>query len=267
MARLGGHRVGAIARRGRGLSVAVAASGSSVSQFATMLIEPSTIASTLAPMISERACLRSRLGNIVRMMLGFGAAISVARAGERAGASLAAWAARRAAAMKFDLPPGSANDRRLDRAERRLGCGDALRRRSGIAAARHARFERMVRRQIGIDRPALAGRRRAGPQRRGPVAVDRCATRLDTGDIGLAEQHWRLVGSRARWPARAMSDVASRCSDFGSAGAQLLDGGSALRTRRRGRPRRVPVPPEPPVRSAARAAPAGSTSASVRRRR
>ena len=73
-----------------------------------MLIEPSTIASTLAAMIRERACLRSSPGNIVRMMLGFGAAISVARAGERAGASLAAWAARRAAAMKFDLPPGSA---------------------------------------------------------------------------------------------------------------------------------------------------------------
>ena len=90
------------------------------------------------------------------------------------------------------------NDRRLGWTERRLGGGDAIRRRSRVAPAGHARagLERMVGRQVRIDRPAFAADRRSGlgwarrRYRRGRCACG-WARRVDLGGRLGRGRDWR----------------------------------------------------------------------------
>ena len=71
-----------------------------------MWSDPRTIATMLSPTIIARECLRSRLASLLALSPRVGG--PAGRAPLRGGGSpTAAWAARRAAAMKFDFPPGS----------------------------------------------------------------------------------------------------------------------------------------------------------------
>ncbi len=185
---------------------------------------PSTIANTLTPTISERACLRRRLASL--LVLEPRGGWSAGRAPSRAGAS----PRRRLGGAprggdEVRLAAGVGNDRRLGRTERRLGGGDAIRRRTGVAPAGHARarLERMVGRQVRIDRPAFRRGRRSGLGRRSALPVLGSGRSLRSGRgsssaIGVATAEPRAAAgwsaaagsSTGATGAAALADVAGR---------------------------------------------------------
>ena len=175
--------------------------------------EPSTSTTALGPTISARSMPTQRLASLPAGRRQRRSARGIVR---RAGRPRpAACAARRAAAMKFDLPPGSGMTGGLAATERRLGGGDAIRRRAGIASAGRAgaRLQRMVGRQVRIDRAALGRGRRSDLAR----AAMRPRARLQAGRRRVAGS----VGGGSGAPAAARRMRASPAT-----GRRVADAGA-----------------------------------------